>query len=73
MDFFIIDFDEAAPDEVCLGSVVLGYGYDLLESAGNDSSCLLRLISAHHGVGFAATRLSVSEDGPVVAIQHVVY
>ena len=73
MNLLIIDFDEAAADEMGFRCVVLGNGDDLLEGAGDDASSLFRLVAAHHRVRLAAARLPVREDGPVVPVQHAVH
>ena len=73
VNLLVIDFDEAAADEVGLGGVVLGDGDDLAEGARDYPLALVALIGPHHRVRFAATRLPVREDRPVVPVQHVVY
>lgn len=67
MDFLVVYFDEAASYEVCFRGVIFGDGDDLAEGAGDYTAGLL-CVSSHHRMGLAATRLSVREDGAVVAV-----
>ena len=68
MDFFIVDFNKTATDEMSFGSIILSLGDDLTEGSRDDTSCLLAICPSHHGVRFTTTCLSISEDGPVVSI-----
>lgn len=72
MDLLIVNFDEAATNEVVLACIVLRDCYDLAEGARYDAAGLLRLVTAHHGVGLSTASLSVSEDSSVVAVEDVV-
>lgn len=69
--FFVIDFDEATANEMCFGGVVLGDGDDLAEGAGNDASLFFIIGDAHHGVGLAASGLSIGEYCAIVAVEYV--
>ena len=73
MDLFVVNFDETATDQVSLGCFVLGHCYYLTKRSGNDSSRLLGIIAAHHGVCLTTTRLTIGKNGAVVAIQYVIY
>lgn len=71
MDFFIVNFDETAPNEMGLGSIAFGDSHDLAEGPGDNTLALLGG-GAHHGVRFAAAGLPVGEDGAVITVEYVV-
>jgi hypothetical protein len=37
MDFFVVDFDKCALNEVVFTGLAVGNGHDLVEGAGNDA------------------------------------
>ena len=71
MDLLIVNFDEAAPDQMCLRCIVFCDGDYLAEGTRDNASSFLGVRSAYHCVGLAASGLSIREDGAIVTIEHV--
>ena len=72
MDLLVVDFDEAATNEMCFRCVIFNDCYDLTECSWNDSSRLLT-ITAHHSVSFTTACLPIGKDSAIVSIKHVFY
>ena len=70
MYFFIVDFYEAASDEMRFRVVIFSYCYNLAECSRNNSTSFLAFVTAHHRVSFATSSLPVSEDGPIISIKY---
>lgn len=70
MNFFIVNFDKAASNEMCFRCVIFSYCYYLTECPRNDSFGLLAL-SSHHGVRFAAACLPIRKNGAIIAIEYI--
>lgn len=68
MNFLVVYFDERTSDEMSLCSIVTSESNNLTKSSWNDSLSFLTVIASHHGMSFAATCLSISEDSSVVTI-----
>ena len=68
MNFFIIDFNETAPNKMFLILLAAGKGDDLAKGPGDDTSGILIIIGAHHGMSFSAASLAVGEDGSIISL-----
>lgn len=71
MYFFVVDFNKAASNEMCLWSIIFSYGYYLTKSPWDDAAWLLALSSTHHGVSLTASSLTVCKNGAIVPIEYV--
>lgn len=67
MDFFVVDFDEAASYKMRFGSIIFCDSDDLAECSGYYAAGLF-CISSHHCVGLTATCLSIRENRAIVAV-----
>ena len=67
MNFFIIDLDKAASNQMCFRIVAFCYGHNLAESSGNYTLSFL-CAGSHHGVCLTTTSLPIGEDGAVITI-----
>ena len=72
MDFFIINLNETALNQMFFLRLTIREGDDLAECSRDDSSSLFALGWTHHGVGFSTTGLPVGEDGAIVALDDTV-
>jgi hypothetical protein len=72
MNFLIVNFDKTASNQMRLRCVVLGYGDDLTEGPGNDSSGFLIGVAAHHSMSLSTARLAISEDGSIITVQNAI-
>jgi hypothetical protein len=70
VDLFVVDLDETAADQMRLRCIVFGHRYDLTECSWDYAFRFLVLVAAHHRMGFAAPRLPVCKDSPIVAVEH---
>lgn len=70
MDFLVVDFDEAAANEMGLRCIILCDCDYLTEGTGNDAAGLLAISTTHHGVGLTAACLPISKDSAIVSIKH---
>ena len=68
MNLFIIDFNETASNEMLLIFFASCKGDDLAKGPGDDTSGILIIIGAHHGVSFSAAGLAVGEDGSIISL-----
>jgi len=71
VDFFVVDLDEAAPDEMRL-CVIFCDGHYLAESSRNNSFTFFTLVASHHRVCLTATGLPIRKDGPIVAVEDAI-
>ena len=72
MNLFIVNFDETATYEMCFWGIVVGDGDNLLEGPGDDAFGFLIVGLAHHGMRFAASGLSVGEDGAIIPLKYAI-
>ena len=72
MNFFVVNFYKTATNQVCFTGFIFCNCYDLTECSWNDSFQLLIVRNAHHCVSFAASSLTVCENGAVVSIEDTV-
>ena len=73
VNLFIVDFNKAAPDQMCFCRIVFRLGDYLTEGPWNDTAGLLAICSSHHGVSFSTASLSVGEDGAIVSVKDTLY
>jgi hypothetical protein len=72
MNFFVINLDETAPDQMSFCSFALSKGYYLMEGPWDDTFVLITIGGSQHGMGFSTTSLSISENGAVIALQYTI-
>lgn len=71
VDLLIVNFDEAAPDQMCLRCIVFCDGDYLTEGTRDYASSLLGVRSTYHRMCLSAACLAIGEDGAIVTIEHV--
>ena len=71
MDFFIVDFNKAASNEMCFWSIIFSYCYYLAKCPWDNAAWLLVLSSTHHGVSLTASGLTICKYGAIVSIKYV--
>lgn len=72
MDFFIVNLNEAASNEVSLACLILGDGDDLAEGTRDDSFAFLALVTTHHRMRLSAAGLPIGEDCSIVPVDYAI-
>jgi hypothetical protein len=68
VNLFVIDFNEAAANEMIFMCLVFSDCDYLAEGSGNDALRFFAFIATHHCVSFAASRLSIGKNSSIVSI-----
>jgi hypothetical protein len=72
MNLLIVDFNEAAPYQMFFIGLGACQSDNLVKSSGNDTLGLLAFRAAHHGMGFAATGLSIGKNSSVISFEDII-
>lgn len=72
MYLFVIYLNETTLNQMFLIALTIYKCYDLIECSRYDTSLILIIIQAHHGMRLTASCLSISKDCTIVAFNYTI-